>query len=126
MSGEAPIPVEIRLDRTQRVLELTYGDGTRHELSCEYLRVYSPSVEVRGLGELQVHKEDVNITDVKQLGSYAVRIFFDDGHRSGIYSWEHLYDLCIHHDQYWQDYLRRLETGGYRRKADDGDKAGGG
>ena len=113
---DAAVPVEIKLDASARRLELTYEDGTRFRLPCEYLRVYSPSVEVSGLGELPVYKEAVNITDIQPVGNYAVRIYFDDGHKSGIYSWEHLYDLGANQDRHWQDYLRRLQEAGYKRK----------
>jgi len=112
-----PRPTRIELHRTSRKLELEFDDGARFELPCEYLRVYSPSVEVRGLGELEVYKEDVGIEDLQPVGNYAVRIFFDDGHKSGIYSWAHLYDLGINRERYWQEYLERLRTGGYRHRS---------
>ncbi len=113
----APIPEQINLNPAARWLELVYADGARYRLSCEYLRVYSPSMEVAGLGELQVYKENVGIKEIQPLGQYAIRIFFDDGHKSGIYSWEHLYDLAVNHARYWQDYLDRLTAQGYRRPA---------
>ncbi len=114
--SESHVPEEINFDPKARVLELSYADGTRFRLPCEYLRVYSPSVEVSGIGELVVYKEAVTITDIQPMGNYAVRIYFDDGHKSGIYSWEHLYDLGINQEQHWQDYLQRLAAGGYKRK----------
>jgi len=114
--SDTPVPEEINFNPKTRVLELGYADGKRFQLPCEYLRVYSPSVEVSGMGELTVYKEDVSITDIQPMGNYAIRIYFDDGHKSGIYSWEHLYDLSIHQDQYWQDYLQRLQAAGYKRK----------
>jgi DUF971 family protein len=110
-------PVEIKLHQGSRILELAYEDGRHFELPCEYLRVYSPSAEVRGLGELQVYKEGVNITNIAPMGNYAVRIFFDDGHKSGVYSWEYLYDLGQNQEQYWNDYLQRLAKAGYKRRA---------
>ena len=115
MSTNAPIPTELTLHREARLLELAYADGRRFQLPCEYLRVYSPSVEVRGLGELVTGKERVNITEIAPMGNYAVRIFFDDRHRSGVYSWEYLYELAINRPQYWNDYLRRLQQAGYHR-----------
>ena len=116
MSDSYQIPTEITLDAKARVLRLGYDGGKQFDLPCEYLRVHSPSVEVSGLGELVVYKEDVNITDIQPVGSYAVRIFFDDGHKTGIYTWEHLYDLGEHQAEYWQAYLERLTQGGYQRR----------
>ncbi len=118
MSSEArpPRPSGVTLHSQSRVLEIVFDTGERFELPCEYLRVYSPSVEVRGLGELEAYKEDVNITDIQPMGNYAVRLFFDDGHKSGVYSWEHLYDLGRHQERYWQDYLERLEKAGYKHR----------
>lgn len=114
--SESHIPEAINLDPKTRVLDLAYADGRHFRLPCEYLRVYSPSVEVSGIGELVVYKENVAITDIQPMGNYAVRIYFDDGHKSGIYTWEHLYDLGVNQEQHWQDYLRRLAEGGYKRK----------
>lgn len=114
--SDVQIPEEINFNPKTRVLELGYADGNRFQLPCEYLRVYSPSVEVSGMGELTVYKEAVTITDIQPVGNYAVRIYFDDGHKSGIYRWEHLYDLGINQDQHWQDYLQRLQAAGYKRK----------
>ena len=90
-------PTDIRLHRASRVLEVVFDDGARFKLPCEYLRVYSPSAEVRGHGPgqevLQVGKENVNITAVEPVGNYAVKLYFDDGHCTGIYSWDWLYKL---------------------------------
>jgi DUF971 family protein len=116
----APVPTELRLHRKSRVLELTYGDGRRFELPCEYLRVYSPSAEVRGHGPgqeiLLVGKERVGIAAVEPVGRYAVRLRFDDGHDSGLYTWEYLYELGDEQEQKWADYLGRLDEAGYQRK----------
>jgi DUF971 family protein len=116
----APVPTELRLHRKSRVLELAYGDGRRFKLPCEYLRVYSPSAEVRGHGPgqeiLLVGKEKVAIAAVEPVGRYAVRLRFDDGHDSGLYTWEYLYELGDEQDQKWQDYLGRLDEAGYQRK----------
>jgi DUF971 family protein len=113
-------PTEIRLHQVSRVLEIAFDDGTRHRLPLEYLRVYSPSAEVRGHGPgqevLQVGKEDVNVTAIEPVGTYAVRLCFDDGHDTGLYSWEWLHHLAVNHDRLWQEYLARLEKAGYRRK----------
>lgn len=110
------IPEEINFDPKARLLSLRFPDGQCYQLPSEYLRVFSPSVEVSGLGELVVYKEDVNITDIQPMGNYAVRIYFDDGHKSGIYSWEHLHDLAVNHAHNWQDYLQRLQAAGYKHK----------
>lgn len=115
-----PHPTEINLHQKSRVLEIAFDDGARFQLPCEYLRVYSPSAEVRGHGPgeevLQFDKEDVNINQIEPVGSYAVLLHFDDGHSTGIYSWDTLYDLGANYDRYWADYLRRLEEVGYKRK----------
>jgi DUF971 family protein len=96
-----------------------YSDGTRYELSCELLRVQSPSAEVRGHGEseriLQVGKKYVNITEVEAVGNYALRFTFDDGHDSGIYSWDYLGDLGHNQSKYWQAYLEEIEKAGVSR-----------
>ena len=117
------IPTDIRLRRKSRLLEVTFDDGSCFELPAEYLRVYSPSAEVRGHGPgqavLQVGKAGVNITNVEPVGQYAVRLVFDDGHSTGLYSWDLLYDLGSNQQQYWQDYLQALAEAGYSRHARD-------
>ena len=91
------------------------------ELPCEYLRVYSPSAEVRGhspsQAQLQIGKEDVKISDVQPVGRYAVKLVFDDGHDTGLYTWEVLYDLGQNQERYWTEYLERLKASGHTRKA---------
>jgi DUF971 family protein len=118
-----PLPIEIQLHRKSRLLEIAYGDGARFRLPCEYLRVFSPSAEVRGHSpgeaKLQVGKEDVNITDLQQVGGYAVKIFFDDGHSSGLYDWRYLYKLGRAWQPLWFDYLDRLKAAGQKRKGPD-------
>ena len=115
-----PRPTDVQLHQKSRVLELTYEDGSHFELPCEYLRVYSPSAEVRGHGPgqevLQLGKEDVNIVDIKAVGNYALQFEFDDKHDTGIYSWELLYDLGVNKQKYWQQYLDRLKEAGYERR----------
>jgi DUF971 family protein len=106
-------PIEIKLHQKSRTLEIAFADGACFRLPCEYLRVYSPSAEVSGVGELQVFKEEVNITAIEPVGNYAVRLYFDDGHKTGLYSWETLYDLGRNQERYWKDYLKRLEEAGY-------------
>lgn len=114
------LPKELNLHRQSRILELTFEDGSHFNLPCEYLRVYSPSAEVQGHGPgqevLQLDKEEVNIERIDPVGNYAVCLQFDDGHNTGIYSWDTLYDLGINHQQKWQRYLERLEAAGHKRK----------
>jgi DUF971 family protein len=117
------LPTDINLHRKSRILEIAFEDGARFKLPCEYLRVYSPSAEVRGhspnTAKLQVKKEEVNITDLQQVGNYAVKIFFDDGHNSGLYDWQYLYKLGRAWQPLWFDYLERIKAVGYQRTAPD-------
>lgn len=114
-------PTEIKLHQTSRVLEVAFEDGARFQLPCEYLRVFSPSAEVRGHGPgtetLVTGKEKVNITAIEPVGHYAVKLVFDDGHATGLYSWNILYDLGVNQESHWQDYLRRLAEAGHERQA---------
>ena len=114
-------PTEIKLHQASRVLEIAFEDGARFELPCEYLRVFSPSAEVRGhspsTATLVTGKENVNITAIDPIGNYAVRLVFDDGHDSGLYSWNIFYDLGANRESHWQDYLRRLTEAGVQRQA---------
>jgi DUF971 family protein len=102
------------------MLEITFDDGNRYEYPCEYLRVYSPSAEVQGHGPgqevLQVGKENVNITGIEPVGNYAVKLEFDDGHDTGLYSWDTLYVLGRNKTEMWAEYLNRLEKAGHKRK----------
>jgi DUF971 family protein len=127
MSTNTPVPTRIRLHRRSRQLELTYADGTHFDLPCEYLRVYSPSAEVRGHGPgqevLLVGKESVAITSIEPVGHYAVRLIFDDGHNSGLYSWDYLHELGARREENWQDYLDRLREVGYKRRDQNTDDA---
>jgi DUF971 family protein len=118
----APQPSQIVLHQASHVLELTYSDSTSFRLTWEFLRVHSPSAEVRGHGpgqeQLQSGKKDVQITAIDPVGAYAVRLVFSDGHDTGLYSWEYLYHLGTNQDRLWQDYLQRLrEAGGSREPA---------
>lgn len=112
---------DIKLNQQSRVLSLTFDDGKTTELSCEYLRVFSPSAEVRGHGPgqetLQTEKEDVNIVAIEPVGNYAVRLVYSDGHDTGIYAWNFLIELAVNKDDNWQSYLARLAEAGYQRKA---------
>ena len=111
-----PKPTDIKLHQKSRKLEITFDTGETFMLPCEYLRVYSPSAEVQGhgpgQGKLQLDKEDVNITNISQVGTYAIQLYFDDDHDTGIYSWDTLYDLGRNQEQYWQEYLDRLKAAG--------------
>jgi len=111
-------PSDIKLHKKSKSLELTFDAGN-FELRAEYLRVHSPSAEVRGHGvgqeTLQTKKKFVAITDVELVGNYALKISFDDGHSSGLYTWSYLHDLSIHHDNYWNAYLEKLKTAGESR-----------
>ena len=120
---DTPKPTEISLHKKSRMLEITFADGEHFEFSCEFLRVHSPSAEVQGHGPgqgvLQLGKEDVVINKIDPVGSYAIQPSFDDGHDTGIYSWETLYDLGKNKDKYWQEYLQKLEAAGHKRKQTD-------
>ena len=116
-----PVPTDITLHRQSRELEVVFDDGFHKRLSCEYLRVFSPSAEVRGHGPgqevLVFGKENVGIDRIEPVGNYAVRLVFDDGHDTGIYTWKHLYELAAQFEENWQSYLARLEEAGVRRNA---------
>jgi DUF971 family protein len=113
-------PSKITVKRKSRVLEVTFSDGQRFELPFEYLRVCSPSAEVQGHGPgqevLQFAKENVLVTGAEPVGHYAVRLIFDDGHDSGLYTWKYLYELGAEYEKRWQRYLERLAGYGYERK----------
>src|SRR5215218_6296999 len=105
----ARTPTEIKVRKQSRLLEVTFDDGQRFELPFEYLRVYSPSAEVRGHGPgqetLQLGKHTVGIAAVDPVGNYAVRLTFDDGHDTGLYTWGYLYELGLTRSEKWQQYL---------------------
>ena len=121
LSTTAPIPTEIKLHQHSRVLEVTFGDGRTFRLPYEFLRVHSPSAEVRGHGPgqeiLQIGKRDIAIKDVEAVGNYAIRPTFSDGHDTGIYSWDYLYDLGTRQDELWRRYLDRMAAAGASRDA---------
>jgi DUF971 family protein len=113
------IPTNIKLHQLSRVLEVSFDNGETFELPCEYLRVYTPSAEALGHAPgqeiLQVGKENVNITEIKPIGNYAIAPSFSDGHNSGIYSWDLLYKLGSEYQALWANYLQELENSGYTR-----------
>ena len=119
-----PSPTEIKLHQKSRVLEIAFADEQRFTLPFEFLRVYSPSAEVRGHGPgqevLQVGKKDVEITQIEPVGSYAVQLVFSDGHDSGLYSWDYLYKLGVNQDAMWTHYLERMQQAGASREAATG------
>jgi len=113
------IPTQITLHQKSRVLEIAFSDGRGFRLPYEYLRVYSPSAEVRGHGPgqevLQTGKRNVEIRSLEAVGSYAVQPVFSDGHSTGIYSWDYLYELGEDQDRRWVEYLKKLESNGASR-----------
>jgi DUF971 family protein len=113
-------PTEIKLHQRSRVLEIHFDDGLECNLTCEYLRVHSPSAEVQGHGpgqeKLQVGKEDVGIDQIVPTGNYAIKIVFDDGHDSGIFTWSYLHELGTQYETKWQHYLEKLQAAGHTRK----------
>jgi len=111
-----PIPTEISLHQKSRVLSIAFSDGRRFDLPCEYLRVFSKAAEVRTMQQPVVGKEEVNIERIEPQGQYALRLIFDDGHDTGIYSWETLYALGVHQQENWQGYLEKLRDMGYTRQ----------
>jgi DUF971 family protein len=121
-----PQPTEIKLHQKSRILEIAFADGRAFRLPFEFLRVYSPSAEVRGHGPgqevLQAGKKDVEIKRIEPVGSYAVQLAFSDGHDTGIYSWDLLYDYGRRQDEMWQHYLKRMEEAGASREAPQGKK----
>jgi len=119
--SDHPKPTEIKLHKKSRTLEVAFDNGERFNMPAEYLRVYSPSAEVRGHGPgqetLQLGKEDVEITHVEAVGQYAILLRYDDGHDTGIYSWDELHRLGANYVALWNAYLERLEAAGHKRSA---------
>ena len=113
-------PTEIRLQKKSRRVVIAFEDGSHFELPFEYLRINSPSAEVQGHGPgqevLQTGKENVRVTAVEPVGHYAIRLVFDDGHDTGLYSWKYLYELGRDQERKWQAYLDRLQEAGYARQ----------
>ena len=119
MQSGTPSPTDIVLHTASRVLEITFDDGAHFRLPFEFLRVYSPSADVRGHGPgqetLQEGKRDVSIDALEPVGHYAIKPTFSDGHDSGIYAWDYLYELGVQQEQLWGQYLQRLEAAGASR-----------
>jgi DUF971 family protein len=120
LTPNTPKQTDIKLHQASRRLELSFDDGAHFMLPCEFLRVYSPSAEVRGHGPgqevLQIGKEDVNIVGIEPVGHYAVKLTFSDGHDTGLYSWDYLYEIGQHQSEMWAEYLTRLMAAGITRK----------
>lgn len=118
--SNSPKPIDITLHQQSHRLEIAFDDGARFEYPCEFLRVFSPSAEVRGHfgkgAKLQLDKQDVNILEIRPVGRYAIKIVFDDGHDSGLFDWRYLYDLGRRQTWYWTQYLDRLSAAGHRRQ----------
>lgn len=114
------IPTAIKLHKASKTLELHYGDD-RYSLSAEFLRVHSPSAEVQGHGQpiLQVGKLHVGLKGVEPAGQYALKLVFDDGHDSGLFTWDYLYELATRQEQLWADYLAALAAAGKSRDPDE-------
>lgn len=108
-------PTEINLHQKSRLLEIAFSDGFRFNYPCEYLRVYSTSAEVKVMDKPVHGKEMVNISQIEPQGTYAIRIYFDDGHDTGIFSWGTLYELGVNYERNWQQYLDKLEQFGLTR-----------
>ena len=122
MPDRPPVHTDIKLRKQSKLLDVAFDDGSAFSLPFEMLRVYSPSAEVRGHGRgqetLQTGKEAVDIRAIEPIGHYAVRLIFDDGHDSGLFTWAYLHELGEHRDEKWQQYLDRLEAAGYAREPD--------
>ena len=120
MDTNTPRPTEIKLHQKSRALEIAFSDGKRFSLPCEFLRVYSPSAEVRGHGPgqevLQIGKRTIEITAIEPVGTYAIQPRFSDGHDTGLYSWDLLYDYGLRQEEMWKHYLDRLERAGASRE----------
>lgn len=120
LTPDSPRPLDIKLHQASRLLEIRFDNDTECMLSCEFLRVYSPSAEVKGHGPgqevLQIGKEDVNIAAIEPVGNYAIRLIFTDGHDTGLYSWDYLYDLARNYEGLWLEYLGKLSAAGHNRK----------
>jgi DUF971 family protein len=119
MSKPNPRPTDIKLHQASRLLEIKFDDHTECMLSCEFLRVHSPSAEVKGHGPgqevLQTGKEQVNISHIEAVGNYAVKLVFSDGHDTGLYSWDYLYELARNYEALWLEYLGKLSMAGLSR-----------
>ena len=129
LNQKTPTPTALTVHGASRVLEVQYADGAEFRLPFEFLRVYSPSAEVQGHGPgqevLQTGKREVGIVAVEPVGNYAIKPIFSDGHESGLYSWQYLYELGSRQAELWQDYLNKLASAGVDRDQPMAPKGGG-
>ena len=120
LTKETPHPTEIKLHQKSRSLDISFSDGKTFQFPCEFLRVHSPSAEVSGHGPgqevLQTGKRMVNIIRIEPVGNYAIQLNFTDGHNTGLYSWDLLYNYGLNQDKMWQRYLQRMEEAGVNRE----------
>jgi DUF971 family protein len=120
LDADTPTPIDIKLHQASKLLEIKFDNNTECMLSCEFLRVYSPSAEVRGHGAgqevLQTGKENVNITRIDPVGNYAIKLVFSDDHDTGLYSWDYLYYLGENYEALWLEYIGKLDAAGHKRK----------
>ena len=120
LTPHSPRPTELKLHQKSRELEVAFDDGRQFKFSCEFLRVHSPSAEVRGHGPgqevLQIGKQNVLLLDAQAVGSYALKLTFNDGHDSGLYTWEYLHELGKYQDALWHDYLSKMKEAGASRE----------
>jgi len=124
LNKDVPNPTEIKLHQKSRILEISFADGKTFRFPCEFLRVYSPSAEVRGHGPgqevLQVGKKNVEIKQIEPVGTYAIQPTFSDGHATGIYSWDLLYGYGLQQEEMWRRYLKRMEEASASREPVEG------
>lgn len=127
--ADMPLPQSLTVHEASRVLEIGYSDGESFRIPFELMRVYSPSAEVQGHGPgqevLQTGKRDVTVVNIEQVGNYAIKPFFSDGHESGLFTWNYLYELGSKQDALWAEYFARLQAAGVDRDAPMSGKAGG-
>ena len=118
-----PTPSEIKFHQKSKLLEIIFDDNTECMLSTEFLRVHSPSAEVQGHSPeqavLQVGKENVSINKIEPVGNYAIKIFFSDGHDTGLYSWQYLHMLANNYQKLWTEYIGKLDASGIQRKINE-------
>ena len=120
LTKNTPHPTEIKLHQKSKILDISFSDGKTFHFPCEFLRVHSPSAEVGGHGPgqevLQTGKKMVNIVKVEPVGHYAIQLHFTDGHNTGLYSWDLLYQYGLNQDSIWQRYLQRMQEAGASRE----------
>ncbi|HRB96757.1 MAG TPA: DUF971 domain-containing protein [Nitrosomonas sp.] len=120
LTKDTPYPTEIKLHQKSRILDVSFSDGKTFHYPCEFLRVHSPSAEVSGHSPgqevLQTGKKLVSIRSIEPVGNYAIQLNFSDGHNTGLYSWDLLYNYGLNQDNMWQRYLQRLEAAGASRE----------